>query len=148
LKVIFTKDVKGTAKAGDVKDVADGYARNFLIGKGLALEATPKNLADLATKKSAEAHKKALELEDAKKIAADINGKTVTATAKAGAGGKLFGSVTSQNIAELLQSQLSVTVDKKKISIPVIKAFGTFSAVIKVYPGVSATISVNVVQEG
>ena len=105
MKVILTKDVKGTGKAGDVKEVADGFARNFLIGKGLALEATAKNLSDLAGKKASQQHKIDVEKQNAREIAEKINGKTVTVHAKAGANGKLFGAVTAAQIAEQIAAQ-------------------------------------------
>lgn len=147
MKVILLKDVNGTGKQGDVKDVADGYARNFLIAKGAALEATQKNLSDLAGKKASQQHKKDLEKAAAQEIAEAINNKKVVAKAKAGKGGKLFGSVTSANIAEVIEQQLGKKVEKKKISMNEIKAFGSYQAEIKLYNGISAKISIEVVEE-
>ena len=147
MKVILLKDVKGTGKLGEVKEVADGYARNFLLSKGLALEATPKNLSDLAGKKSSEQHKKDVEKANAQQIADSINKKKITIKAKAGQGGKLFGSVTSGNIAEVIEKQLGFKVDKKKISSAEIKAFGTYEAEIRLYNGISAKVTVDVVEE-
>lgn len=147
MKVILLKDVKGTGKQGEVKEVADGYARNFLLSKGLALEATPKNLSDLAGKKSSEQHKKDVEKANAQEIADSINKKKITVKAKAGQGGKLFGSVTSGNIADVIEKQLGFKVDKKKISSVEIKAFGTYEAEIRLYNGISAKVTVDVVEE-
>ena len=147
MKVILLKDVKGTGKLGEVKEVADGYARNFLLSKGLALEATPKNLSDLAGKKSSEQHKKDVEKANAQEIADSINKKKITVKAKAGQGGKLFGSVTSGNIADVIEKQLGFKVDKKKISSAEIKAFGTYEAEIRLYNGILAKVTVDVVEE-
>ncbi len=147
MKIILLKDVKGTGKQGEVKEVADGYARNFLLSKGLALEATPKNLSDLAGKKSSEQHKKDVEKANAQEIADSINKKKITIKAKAGQGGKLFGSVTSGNIADVIEKQLGFKVDKKKISSAEIKAFGTYEAEIRLYNGILAKVTVDVVEE-
>ena len=147
MKVIFLKDVKGTAKAGDVKEVADGYARNFLLAKGVAIEATSKNMSDLAGKKASAQHKIDTEKQEAQEAAKTINGKKVTIKAKAGQGGKLFGSVTAGNVADAVSEQLGFKVEKKKISIDEIKAFGTYSAEIKLYNGISAKIDVMVVED-
>ncbi len=148
MKVIFIKDVKGSGKAGDVKEVADGYARNFLIGKGLAVEATAKNISDLEGKKSSEAHKAELMKKEALKNAADIKGKRVALKAKAGQGGKLFGSVTAGNIADAVSEQLGIKTDKKKITLETeIKAFGTYTAEIKFMAGISEKIFVDVTEE-
>ncbi|MDR0919345.1 MAG: 50S ribosomal protein L9 [Oscillospiraceae bacterium] len=148
MKVILIKDVKGTGKIGDIKEVADGFARNMLIPKGMALEATAKNLEVLAEQKKAEAERLAKELAEAKAVAANINGKTVVAKAKAGKEGKLFGSITAANIAELLKTQFNIDVDKKKISLKDdIKTFGTYEADVKVYVGVAAKIKIEVTAE-
>ena len=148
MKVRFTQDVKGSGKKGEIKEVSDGYARNFLIGKGLAVEANSKNLSDLAGKKSSEQHKADVAKQEALDNAAKLKGKSVKIKAKAGAGGKLFGAVTAGHIADAVEEQLGIKTDKKKVSLSSeIKAFGTFSAEIKLYPGVSETISVKVTEE-
>ena len=102
MKVILLKDVKGSGKTGDVLNVADGYARNFLIGKGLAIEATSKNLNDLQGKKESEQHKLDVEKQNAMDTAKLLEGKEIVAKAKAGTGGRLFGAITSGTIAELI----------------------------------------------
>lgn len=148
MKVIFLQDVKGSGKKGDVKEVADGYARNFLIGKGLAVEATAKNMSDLAGKKSSEQHKADVAKQEAEAAAAKIKGKKVICKSKAGQGGKLFGSVTAGNIADLISEQLGIKVDKKKISLDTeIKAFGTYTAEVKFLAGISEKVTVEVTEE-
>ena len=115
--VILNKDVKGTGKAGDVVKVSDGYARNMLIPKGLATEATQGNIRHLEKQKAIAAEKKAEEKAAAKKQAEKIGKLTVTIKTKAGDGGKIFGSITSKDIAEGLKSQHGIEVDKKKIQL-------------------------------
>ena len=148
MKVIFLQDVKGSGKKGDVKEVADGYARNFLIGKGLAVEATAKNMSDLAGKKASEQHKADVAKQEAEAAAEKIKGKKVICKSKAGQGGKLFGSVTAGNIADLIDQQLGIKVDKKKISLDTeIKAFGTYTAEVKFLAGISEKVTVEVTEE-
>ncbi len=147
MKVIFTQDVKGSGKKGEVKNVSDGYARNFLILKGLAIEATPKNLSDLEGKKSSEQHKIDVEKANANDIKNVLNDKKVVIKTKAGASGKLFGAVTASQIAENIEEQFKVKIDKKKIVLKTdIKNFGTYEAEIKLYAGISAKMSVEVAE--
>ena len=117
MKVILNQDVKGQGKKGQMVDVSDGYARNFLIGKGLAVEATAKNMNLLDGQKASEQHKKDVEKQNAEEIKAAIDGKKVVAPAKAGSNGKLFGSVTTGTIAELIEKQFGKKIEKKKIKI-------------------------------
>lgn len=148
MKVILLKDVKGSGKAGDVLNVADGYARNFLIAKGLAVEANAKNQNDLAGKKASAQHKLDVEKAENEKIAAALEGKKVIIKAKAGQGGKLFGAVTASNVADAIKEQFSQNVDKKKITLSSeIKSFGDFSAVIKMTQGVSCKIDISVTED-
>lgn len=145
MKVIFLQDVKGSGKKGEVKTVADGYAQNMLLKKGLAVEATPKNLSELAGKQSSAAHKIDVEKQNAKEIAEKLNGKTVIAKAKAGTGGRLFGAVTAGNIADLIAQQYGCKVDKKRISLKTdIKNFGTYEVEIRLYAGIIAKMTVEV----
>ena len=145
MKVIFLQDVKGSGKKGEVKNVADGYARNMLLKKGLAMEATPKALSELAGKQSSAAHKIAVEKQQAQETANLLNGKTVKATAKAGNGGRLFGAITAGNIADLIAQQYGCKVDKKRISLKSdIKNFGTYEAEIRLYAGILAKVTVEV----
>lgn len=147
MKVIFVQDVKGSGKKGEVKEVSDGYARNFLIGKGLAVEATAKNLSDLNGKKSSEQHKADVAKQEAIDNAAKIKGKSVTIKGKAGAGGKLFGAVTAGHVADAIAEQLGVKVEKKKVTLNMeIKAFGGYTAEVKLYPGIFEKITVSVVE--
>ncbi|MGN0593969.1 MAG: 50S ribosomal protein L9 [Hominimerdicola sp.] len=148
MKVILLKDVKGSGKAGDIINVADGYARNFLIGKGLALEATAKNLNDLQGKKDSAQHKIDVETADNKAVAEKLEGKEIVIKAKAGQGGKLFGAVTASTVSDAIKAQFGQTVDKKKINLnSEIKAYGDFSAVIKMTHGVSCSVKIKVVEE-
>ena len=147
MKVIFTQDVKGSGKKGEIKNVSDGYARNFLIAKGLAVEATNKNLSDLEGKQASQQHKIDVEKAEANRIAGVINGKRLTIKAKAGSAGKLFGAVTSAQIAEQIEVQFGEKVEKKKDSLKSeIKNFGEYEADIKLYSGISAKITVEVTE--
>ncbi len=148
MKVILLKDVKGTGKQGEIKNVADGYARNFLIGKGLAVEATPKALNELQGKKDSEQHKIDVATQEAKDQAAVLNGKTVTVRAKAGQNGKLFGAVTLSHVAEAIEAQFGFAIDKRKLSTKVeMKNVGTYEAEAKLFNGVTAKFTVSVVLE-
>ena len=147
MKVVLLQDVKGLGKKGELVNTSDGYARNFLIGKGLAVEATAKNLSDLNGKKSSEQHKADVAKQEAIDNAAKIKGKSVTIKGKAGAGGKLFGAVTAGHVADAIAEQLGVKVEKKKVTLNMeIKAFGGYTAEIKLYPGISEKITVSVVE--
>ena len=148
MKVILLKDVKGSGKAGDTLNVADGYARNFLIARGLAVEANAKNLNELAGKKASAQHKLDVEKAENEKIAASLEGKEVVVKAKAGQGGKLFGAVTGGAVADAIKQSYNMIVDKKKIQLSgEIKSFGDYSAVIKMTQGVSCSIKIKVVEE-
>lgn len=148
MKIIFTQDVKGSGKKGEIKNVSDGYAKNFLISKGLAVEATPKNLSDLAGKQASAQHKIDVEKAEATRIAGVINGKTVNVPAKAGASGKLFGAVTSAHVAEHIEKQYGEKIEKKKIALKSeIKNFGTYEADVKLYAGISAKITIEVTED-
>lgn len=147
MKVIFIQDVKGSGKKGDLKEVADGYARNMLIKKGLAVEATPENLNKLQGQQASVQHKKDVEKQNAEALKNKLDGKKITISAKAGTGGRLFGSVTSSQIAQEIETQYQCKVDKKKIILKSdIKAFGSFSAEIRLYTGISANISIEVTE--
>ena len=142
MKVIFMQDVKGSGKKGEVKNVSDGYARNMLLKKGLAVEATPQNLSELSGKQSSAAHKIDVAIAD------KLKGQTVHAAAKAGNGGRLFGAVTAAQIAECIEKQFGCKIDKKKISLKSdIKNFGSYEADIRLYTGISVKVTVEVVEE-
>ncbi|MBC8570068.1 50S ribosomal protein L9 [Zongyangia hominis] len=148
MKVILTQDVQGSGKKGQVVNVSDGYAKNFLLKKGMAIEATTQNMNVLKTKQAAQDHKIAMEKKACEEAAQKINGKTVKLTAKAGAGGKLFGSVTAKEIAEAIQKQYGAQVEKRKIALDAdIKAFGTYEFEVKLYQGISAKMYAQVSDE-
>ena len=143
MEVIFIKDLKGQGKAGDKKNISDGYAKNFLIPKGYAVEANATNLNNLKGKKDSEAFKKQQELENAQQLKEKFETITVTLKAKAGDNGKIFGSVTSKDIADTLSKEHSISIDKKKIVLPDgIKEIGTFNIDVKLYPSVVGKIKV------
>lgn len=144
MKVILKADVKGLGKKGQLVNASDGYARNFLFPKNLAAEANAQAMSELKNKEDAERYKIATEKAAAHEAAEKINGKTVKLTAKAGQNGKLFGSVTSKEVCEKLKSEFDISVDKRKIAMEDIKAFGTYEAEVKLYTGISAKIYVNV----
>ena len=144
MKVILKEDVKGQGKKGQLVNVSDGYARNFLLPRGLAMEADAQAMNDLKNKEEAARHHAAMEKQNAEEAAKALKGKTVKMTAKAGRAGRLFGSVTTKEVAEGLKAQFQVEVDKRKISMADVKAFGSYEAEVKLYPGISAKITVMV----
>ncbi len=147
MKVILLQDVKGQGKKGEVVDVNEGYARNFLIKKGLAEIATASKLNDLTQKKAAADYHKAEEVKATKALAAEIKGKSFIVKIKAGQNGKVFGSVTGANIADALQAA-GYDVDKKKVVLPQpIKTLGTYDVELKLMEGVSSKIAVVVEAE-
>ncbi len=149
MKVILMQDVKGTGKKGDIKEVADGFARNFLLKKGLAVEADKTNLNIIHTQKDAQQHHHDMEVQAAKELAEKLKDQTVTLTAKAGQNGRLFGSVTTKEIAELINDRFATAIDKKKITILFdgdIKAFGCYEIEIKLFTGIVTKMKVMVVE--
>ena len=145
MKVVLLKDVKAQGKKGDVITVSDGYARNFPLPKGLAVEATSNALNDLKGQKESEAYRKETEIANAKELSEKIKGVVVELSAKAGENGKLFGSITAADVAEGLKMQHHVVIDKKKFNLSDgIKHTGITEVEIKIYPGISSTIKVDV----
>lgn len=144
MKVILKQDVKSLGKKGDLVNASDGYARNFLFPKGLAIEANASAMNEFNNKESAKKFHKAEEIKAAQQIADKLSGKTFSLKAKAGANGKLFGSVTSKDVAAQIKAGLNIDVDKRKIVMEDMKAFGTVEAEIKVYQGISAKVFVQV----
>lgn len=145
MQVILLADVKGSGKKGDLIKVADGYARNFLLKKGLAVEASAAAVNEKKNKDAAAAHHAEVALKEAQDTAARLSGKTVKVTAKAGAGGRLFGSVTAKEVAAAITAQYGVTVEKRKVSLAAdIKAYGEYTAVIRLHTGVTAEMTVSV----
>ncbi|MDD6060508.1 MAG: 50S ribosomal protein L9 [Ruminococcus sp.] len=147
MKVIFLQDVKGSGKKGEVKNVADGYARNMLFPKGYAVEANAKNMSLLSGQQSSAQYKIDQEVQAAKEAAAKLKDKKITIAAKAGSNGKLFGSVTAASVAEAVNTQLGISIDKKKVVLSGdIKNFGSYNATIKLYTGITEKIDVEVVE--
>ena len=144
MKVILQADVKSLGKKGDLVNASDGYARNFLFPKGLAVEANATAMNDFKNKEKAKQFHKAEELKAANEVKDRLEGKTVKLTARAGANGKLFGSVTSKDVAAKIKEEFGENIDKRKITMQDIKAFGTVQADIKIYQGVTAKIFVQV----
>ena len=145
MKVVLLADVKGSGKKGELVNVSDGYARNFLFPRKLAKEANAQAMNELKNAEVAKAYKIKTETEAAKKAAELLEGKTVKMTAKAGQGGRLFGSITAKEIAEAIKSQFKLEIDKRKISVDGdIKAFGSYSCEIKLYAGITAKLFVMV----
>lgn len=144
MKVILKADVKALGKKGELVNASDGYARNFLFPKGLAIEANATAMNDFNNKEKAKKFHKQEEIKAANAVKERMEGKTVKLTAKAGANGKLFGSVTSKDVAEKIKSDLGEEIDKRKIVMQDIKAFGTVQAEVKIYQGISAQIFVQV----
>lgn len=147
MEVILKSDVKGLGKKSEKVNVSDGYARNFLFPRGLAAEANAQTLSEMKNKQSSEQFKADEELKAAKESAEKINNKTVVLKAKGGANGKLFGSVTAKEIAVVVSNQFNVKVDKRKITVDDIKAFGTYNAQVRLHPKVTASFKVQVVEE-
>lgn len=148
MKVIFLKDVKGKGKKGEVKNVADGYARNFLIKQGLAVEATPGNLKQLENQKKKAAELAQQELEEAKQLKEQLENIKVELSAKAGEGGRLFGSITNKQIASELKKTHNITIDRRKILLDdAIRSLGVTKVEVKLHPEVTATLAVHVKEQ-
>ena len=146
MEVILTQDVKGLGKKGELVNASDGYARNFLFPRKFAAEANSQAMTELKNREDSKKHKIEVETQQAKASADKINGKTVKVTAKAGQGGRLFGSVTAKEIAAVMKTQFGIDIDKRKITVDDIKAFGTYPATVKLYQGVTAEFSVTVTE--
>lgn len=146
MKVILKQDVKGQGKKGELVTVSDGYARNFLFPRGLAVEADSQAMNELRNREEAAAYHKKVEKDAALASAETLKDKALTIHAKAGNGGRLFGSVTTKEVADALEKQVGVKVDKRKITMSDIKAFGTYTVEVKLYTGVTAEIQVVVAE--
>ena len=146
MKVILLADVKGTGNKEEIVNVSDGYARNFLFPKKLAVEATPGAAKEIERKKAAERQRELERRNEADAKARTLRGKVITVKAKAGAQGRLYGSITGQEVAEALNAQYQVNVDKRKIELSeTIRSVGDYEAVIKLYPEISAKMNLRVV---
>ncbi len=144
MDVILNADVKGLGKKGELVKTSDGYARNFLFPRNLAVEANAQTMTELKNREQSKQHKIDVATQQAKEAAEKLEGKTIKLTAKAGKNGKLFGSVTSKEIAEKIKSQFAIDIDKRKVSVEDIKNFGTYTAEVKLYTGISAKVFVQV----
>ena len=145
MKVILLEDVKSLGKKGEIVNVNDGYARNFILPKKLGLEATSKNLNDLKLQKQNDEKVAQEKLDAAKALAEEIKEKSITVKIQAGVEGKVFGSISSKEIATEAKKHLNMDIDKKKIVIPdAIKSLGTYNVNIKLHKDVTATLTVKV----
>jgi large subunit ribosomal protein L9 len=144
MKVVLLQDVKGLGKKGELVTASDGYARNFLLPRKLAVEANGQAMSELKNRESSEKHRIETEIAAAKELAAKIEGKTVKLSAKAGANGKLFGSVTAKDVATAINTTFNTNIEKKKVNVEDIKTFGTYPVEVKLYNGISASLFVNV----
>lgn len=147
MKVILKADIKGSGKIGELVNVSDGYAKNYLIPRGLAMEADNRALNELKNREEAAKHRALMEEQNSRAAAKELSGKTVKVYARAGAGGKLFGTITSKEIAEAVQKQLGVEIDRRKLVLQDdIKACGTVEVEAKLHPGISAKLYVVVAE--
>lgn len=145
MQIILLEDVKSHGKKGEIINVSDGYARNFILPKKLGLEATPKNLNDLKLQKAAEEKKQQEILKASQELKAEIETKSITLKIKAGEGGRTFGSISTKEIAVAVKEQLGYDIDKKKYSLnDPIRNMGTYTVPVKLHPKVTAELKVRV----
>ena len=144
MKVVLKQDVKGLGKKGELVSTSDGYARNYLFPRNLASEANAQAMAELKNKEQAEKYRIETEKAAAKAAAAELEGKTLRITAKAGQNGRLFGSVTVKEIVAQIKADFNVELDKRKVEVEDIKSFGTFPVTVKLNHGVTASLYVMV----
>lgn len=142
MKVVLKQDVKGLGKKGELVNASDGYARNFLLPKGLASEANAQAMSELKSKELAEKHKLETEIAASRVAAKELDGKTVRVKATAGQNGRLFGSVTAKEVAAAVKEQFNIDVDKRKITVEDIKAYGTYEFEVKLNHGIGAKLYV------
>lgn len=148
MKIILTQDVKKLGKKGDIMEVAEGYARNFLLPQKLATAATNSNLNQISQQKTAEADRAKRLLEEARLLAAQIAKITVVIVAKAGEGGRLFGAVTTKDIADAMKQQHKLDIDRRKIDMPdPVKNIGEHTASLKLHPEVSVNLQLKITAE-
>lgn len=145
MKVILRADRKGLGKRGDIVEVADGHARNFLLAKGHAIVASDGAVAQAAAMRRARDLRDASDRESAQTVASTLVAKTITVTAKSGSGGKLFGSVTAADVAAAIESQTGIVIDRRKLHVDQIKSVGTYTATAKLHSAVEFPVTVEVV---
>ena len=148
MKVILKQDVASLGKKDEIHEVSDGYARNYLFPRGLAAVADAGALNLVRTKNEAKAHHEAEARAAAEAVAAKIKGQTVTVAVKGGASGKMYGKVTAKDVAEALGKAIGQEVDKKKVEVPAIKEFGSYTAQVRLYAGITAPFTVKVESAG
>ena len=147
MKVVLLADIKGVGKKDEVKEVSDGYARNFLFKKKLAIEADSKALNEIKNKEASRQHKIEVEKAQANELAAKLKETTVKIVAQAGADGKLYGSVTSKDVAEKLEKDHGIVIDKRKLTLSEpIKAYGTYTADVKLYADIAGKVTIKVTE--
>lgn len=148
MKAILIKDVKGLGNKGDVVQVAEGYARNYLFPRGLAVAASEGKLKELGERKDAEIRRQEKERQAAQAIAARLEGATIEVSSRVGEGGRLFGSVTNKEVAEIIQRKLGMKIDRRRVEIKEpIKALGTYQAVARLHPEIQVSFTIVVVGE-
>ena len=148
MKVILLDNIKGVGKKDEIINASDGYARNFLLPKKLAVEANSANMSKLKAKQDSNQYRKNVEKEEAQKIAEKLKGILLKIPVKAGENGKIFGSITSKEIAENLKTQYQIEVDKKKIELKEpIKTLGSFTVQIKLYEGVIGNLKIQMISQ-
>ena len=148
MKVILKADIKGVGKKDEIINASDGYARNFLLPKKLAVEANSANMSKLKAKQDSNQYRKNVEKEDAQKVAEKLKGILLKISVKAGENGKIFGSITSKEIAENLKTQYQIEVDKKKIELKEpIKTLGSFTVQIRLYEGVIGNLKIQMISQ-
>ena len=148
MKVILKQDIKGVGKKDEIINASDGYARNFLFPKNMAVEANAENMSKLKAKQDSNAYKKGQEKEEAQKIADRLSKISLKIKVKSGANGKIFGGVSSKEIADSLEKEYKIKVDKKKIELKeTVKNLGTFSVDIKLFEGVIGKLKIDVISE-
>ena len=148
MKIILLQDEKKLGKKGEVIEASEGYARNYILPKKIGVEATPKNMNDLKLQKANEEKKAKELLEQAQTMAKDLETKQIVVKIKAGEGGKVFGSVSSKEIAAAVKEQYGIEIDKKKIQLDEnLKSFGTYEVMLKLHPMVAAKLNVKVTEE-
>ena len=145
MKVILLKDIKGTGKKDQIIEASDGFARNYLFPRKLAVEASASNLNAIENAKSAQSHRKEVERQEAQELAKKMGDMVVEIAVRAGENGRLYGKVTNQEVAHALKAKYGMDIDKRKITVDAVKNVGETEAVIKLYPEISAKIKLNIV---
>ena len=145
MKVILLKDIKGTGKKDQIIEASDGFARNYLFPRKLAVEASASNLNAIENAKSAQSHRKEVERQEAQELAKKMGDMVVEIAVRAGENGRLYGKVTNQEVADALKAKYGMDVDKRKITVDAVKNVGETTALIKLYPEISAKIKLNIV---